>query len=109
MSASDLETSENVDLGPNRSPLPADLTRALEWLRGHPSETVQLDALAAISGVPPRTLERHFRTFLGTTPLGWTRRTRLARTRQALLHAGPKDSVTSIALSNGFAQLGRFA
>jgi adenylate cyclase len=47
--------------------------------------------------------------FLGTTPLGWTRRMRLARARRALLHAGPEDSVTDIALSNGFAQLGRFA
>jgi adenylate cyclase len=47
--------------------------------------------------------------FLGTTPLGWTRRMRLARVRQALQHAGLEDSVTGIALSNGFAQLGRFA
>jgi AraC-like DNA-binding protein len=91
------------------SALPADLIRALDWLRGHLSEPVQLDRLAEVSGVAPRTLERHFREFLGTTPLGWTRRMRLARTRQALLHAGPQDTVTDIALSNGFAQLGRFA
>ena len=91
------------------SALPADLIRALDWLRGHLSEPVQLDRLAEVSGATPRTLERHFREFLGTTPLGWIRRMRLARARQALLHAGPQDTVTDIALSNGFAQLGRFA
>ena len=47
--------------------------------------------------------------FLGTTPLGWARRVRLARARHALLHPGPEDTVTAVALSNGFAQLGRFA
>ena len=83
--------------------------RALEWLRGHLAEPVQLDTLAAASGSTTRTLERHFREFLGTTLLGWTRRMRVARARQALLNAGPEDTVTNIALSNGFTQLGRFA
>ncbi len=94
---------------PDSSALPADLMRALEWLRSHLAEPVQLDALAAATGSTQRTLERHFREFLGTTPLGWTRRMRLARARQALLNAGAEDTVTNIALSNGFAQLGRFA
>jgi adenylate cyclase len=93
----------------NSPALPADLMRALDWLRGHLSEPVQLDTLAEISGTRPRTLERHFRMFLGTTPLGWARRMRLVRARQALENAGPEGSVTDIALSNGFAQLGRFA
>jgi len=109
MSTPDLRSSAKIGRCPDPSALPADLVRALEWLRAHASEPVQLDTLAAVSGAPPRTLERHFRMFLGTTPLGWTRRMRLARVRQALLHAGPEDSVTNIALSNGFAQLGRFA
>jgi AraC-like DNA-binding protein len=109
MSTPDLESNAKIGLPPDPSTLPADLIRALDWLRGHLSEPVKLDTLAAVSGAPPRTLERHFRTFLGTTPLGWTRQMRLARAREALLRAGPEDSVTDIALSNGFAQLGRFA
>jgi len=109
MSTPDLKSSAKIGPPPDPSALPADLVRALEWLRAHASEPVQLGTLAAVSGAPPRTLERHFRMFLGTTPLGWIRRMRLARVRQALLHAGPGDSVTNIALSNGFAQLGRFA
>ena len=50
--------------------LPADLVRALDWLRSHLSEPVDLDLLASVAGVRPRTLESHFKTFLGTTPLG---------------------------------------
>ncbi len=89
--------------------LPRDLVRALAWLRGHPQEPVRLDALAEIAGVAPRTLESHFRRFLGTTPLGWARRLRLARARRALVESGGRASVTAVALDHGFPQLGRFA
>src|SRR5450432_1240401 len=91
------------------SALPADLVRALGWLRSHLSEPIQLELLAQVGGVRPRTLETHFKTFLGTTPLGCMRRMRLARARQELLHAGSKATVTDIALASGFSQLGRFA
>ena len=60
----------------SESPLPADLARALGWLRGHLSEAIDLERLASVAGVRPRTLEAHFKTFLGTTPLGWVRRMR---------------------------------
>src|SRR5206468_12846329 len=76
------------------SALPADVVRALGWLRCHLSEPIQLELLAQVSGVRPRTLESHFKMFLGTTPLGWVRRVRLARARQELLQAGPQDTVT---------------
>jgi AraC-like DNA-binding protein len=109
MSAPNLEAKAEIGLMADASALPADLTRALDWLRAHLSEPVELSSLAAVSGVPPRTLERHFRMFLGTTPLGWVRSMRLIRARHALLNAGPEDTITSVALTNGFGQLGRFA
>jgi AraC-like DNA-binding protein len=91
------------------SVLPGDLVRALDWLRGHLSEPIQLEQLAQIAGVRPRTLETHFKIYLRTTPLGWVRRMRLARARRELLHASPEATVTDIALASGFSQLGRFA
>src|SRR5581483_1195083 len=91
------------------SALPRDLVRAIDWLRAHLSEPVRLDTLAQISGVRPRTLESHFRTFIGTTPLGWARQMRLARARQELLRATPQTTVTNIAIAAGFTQLGRFS
>lgn len=90
-------------------PLPADLVRAIGWLRDHLSEPVRLDILAQIAGVRPRTLETHFKAFLGTTPLGWVRRMRLARARQEFVRWGADATVTTVALSAGFTQLGRFA
>jgi AraC-like DNA-binding protein len=89
--------------------LPRDLVRALAWLRGHLHEPVRLEPLAHIAGVAPRTLETHFREFLGTTPLGWVRQARLVRARQALLDPAESTSVTRVAMDSGFTQLGRFA
>jgi AraC-like DNA-binding protein len=89
--------------------LPGDLVRALRWLRAHVDEPIQLETLAAVAGVRPRTLETHFKLYLGTTPLGWVRRTRLALARQQLLRADGSTSVTDVALASGFSQLGRFA
>jgi AraC-like DNA-binding protein len=89
--------------------LPADLVRALKWLRAHVSEPIQLKQLAQAVDARPRTLETHFKMFLGTTPLGWARRMRLARVRRELLRSGARISVTDVALANGFNQFGRFA
>jgi AraC-like DNA-binding protein len=83
--------------------------RALRWIDGRPDEPIKLDTLATVAGVRPRTLEAHFKTYLGTTPLGWVRRLRLARARQQLLAADEQASVTYIAIANGFSELGRFA
>lgn len=91
------------------SPLPADLVRALSWLRTRLSEPVQLDLLAQAADVRPRTLEAHFKLFLGTTPLGWVRRMRLAQARQEFIRRGSNATVTTVALGSGFSQLGRFA
>jgi AraC-like DNA-binding protein len=89
--------------------LPRDLVRALDWLRGQVHEPVQLETLSLVAGVSPRTLEKHFKLFLGTTPLGWVRRMRLSLARRRLLMANREDTVTGIALASGFSQFGRFA
>jgi AraC-like DNA-binding protein len=89
--------------------LPGDLVRALRWLRAHVDEPIQLEMLADVAGVRPRTLETHFKLFLGTTPLGWVRRMRLSLARRRLLDADREATVTGIALASGFSQLGRFA
>jgi len=92
-----------------RPALPASLAEALRWLETRLDEPVQLETLAAAAGVRPRTLEAQFKLHLGTTPLGWLRRLRLARARQQLLAGGAAASVTGAASANGFSQFGRFA
>jgi AraC-like DNA-binding protein len=98
-----------VRLPDMRDALPVSLAQALDWLDARPDEPVRLDALAAVADVRPRTLEAHFRLYLGTTPLGWVRRMRLQRARQQLLGANDEASITRIAVANGFGQLGQFA
>src|SRR6186997_98787 len=85
--------------------LPAGLARALTWLRANLDQPIHLDDLAHIADVHPRTLERHFRTFLDTTPHGWVRRVRLVRARQELINGDRETSVTGVALASGFSQL----
>jgi AraC-like DNA-binding protein len=94
---------------PGSTRLPRDLVRALAWLRGHLHDAVRLESLARVAGVAPRTLETHFKEFLGTTPLGWVRQTRLVHARRALLDPMGSASVTQVAMDSGFTQLGRFA
>ena len=89
--------------------MPSGLARSLSWLRANLHEPIDLENLARIAEVPPRTLERHFRTFLNATPLAWVRRMRLTRARQALIDADATETVTDVALVCGFSQLGRFA
>ncbi len=92
-----------------RHALPASLVHVLDWLSGRLDEAIELETLAAVASVRPRTLEAHFRLYLGTTPSGWVRRTRLARARQQLLAADDETTVTGVAVAQGFNQLGRFA
>ena len=87
MTERDEEGERDDDWTVSRAPtaaLPADLVRVIDWLRGHLAEPINLERLAAVAGVRPRTLEAHFRSFLGTTPLGWVRRMRLVNARREL-------------------------
>src|SRR5215216_6299418 len=105
-----MATARNGEVAdPGSTRLPRDLVRALAWLRGHSDDPVRLESLARVAGVAPRTLETHFKEFLGTTPLGWVRQTRLVHARRALLDPMGSASVTQVAMDSGFTQLGRFA
>jgi AraC-like DNA-binding protein len=72
---------------------------------GSPITVADLIAASELSG---RTLFKHFRDFVGTSPMAYLRSKRLERVRQELVN-GEADSVTSAALRWGFTHLGRFA
>jgi len=73
-------------------------------------EPISIRQLADAAGVSPRTLEYAFREVLGTTPLNFMRRCRMncAHRDFRLARMGSK-TVTEIATSWGFNDLGRFA
>src|SRR5262249_12338190 len=89
-------------------PLAGDLHRALARLEAEPERAWTVASLAAACGVAPRTLQKHFRRFLGRTPLAFIRELRLDQARRQLLGASASASVTDVAARCGFNHLGRF-
>lgn len=85
------------------------MMKAIRLLQADPGRAWNVDTLATTCATPRRTLERHFRGFIGCSPSGYLRELRLAQAREALLHAPAGARVTDIATQCGFTHLGRFA
>jgi AraC-like DNA-binding protein/tetratricopeptide (TPR) repeat protein len=92
-----------------RPPLPRSLKKAIERLEGEPARAWRLEDLAIAACVAPRTLQKHFRRYVGRAPLAFLRELRFDRARHGLLHGSEQASVTKIATDSGFGHLGRFA
>ena len=67
-----------------------NVRKALELLRATAAQQYSVSELAAACGVAPRTLQKHFRRFLGRTLLEVRLDARLKRARQELLRARPE-------------------
>jgi transcriptional regulator GlxA family with amidase domain len=73
-------------------------------------EPLHVSALCSIIGVSERTLRKAFHRVHGTPPCRHLRMLRLSNARRALLSADRTlENVTEIAMSFGFAELGRFS
>jgi AraC-like DNA-binding protein/TolB-like protein len=90
-------------------PLPRSLKRAIEKLEAEPERPWRFCDLASVCGVSPRTLQKHFRRFLGRAPRTYLRELRFGQARRELLVGRERTSITEIATRCGFAHLGRFA
>lgn len=88
---------------------PRDVKRAIEYLQAHLDSPVTLSDLVTVSGVPGRTLFKHFRDTKGVSPIRYLRNARFQKVREALMRAAPGDNVTGIATKWGFSHLGRFS
>jgi len=92
-----------------RELLPQGLKKVVERLEIEPERAWRLPDLAEMYGVAPRTLQKHFRLFLGCTPRMFLQQQRFDRARRDLLGNCEQASVTEIATRCGFTHLGRFA
>jgi AraC-like DNA-binding protein len=88
---------------------PRGVKRAIDYMQSHLHDPVTLADIIAASGVPGRTLLKHFKNWRGVSPMRHLRNVRLARARAALLRASHDGNVTEIAMSLGFTHLGRFS
>ena len=88
---------------------PRDVRRAIDYMEAHLDEAISVTDLVRETGVAGRTLFMHFRNFKGVSPMRYLRDARLRRVRQVLLRAEPGASIADIAMSAGFAHMGRFS
>ena len=88
---------------------PRAVKRAIDYIQAHLDEPIGLYQIVAASGVPGRTLLKHFRDFRGTSPMGDLRQARFQKVHQALRRAAPEEEVTGIAAAHGFTHMGRFS
>ena len=88
---------------------PRLLKKALDLVEADPARAWAVGEIASACGVPRRTLQRHFRRFVGRTPTQFVRDLRLDKARKELVRALDPVSVTEIAGRCDFNHLGRFA
>jgi transcriptional regulator GlxA family with amidase domain len=88
------------------APSGASLAPVLAWIEEHLDEDLDVDDIAAVALMSPRTLSRQFRRQTGTTPLQWLLRARI-RAAQGLLETTDL-SVARIARRSGFASPATF-
>jgi transcriptional regulator GlxA family with amidase domain len=95
----------------SRRPSRAELvTQVDDFLRHNINEPVTVGDLSRMAGVSERTLRSAFHDVLGVSPKQWALRQRLAAAHEALSAANPgTTTVTEVAMSYGFFELGRFA
>jgi transcriptional regulator GlxA family with amidase domain len=85
------------------------VARVDSFLRDNLGEPVTMSHLSRVAGVSERTLRAAFHHIVGISPKQHIIRQRLQAARDALMNAVPGSAtVTDIAMSYGFFELGRF-
>lgn len=90
--------------------LPRIVKRAEDWLDADASVRPSIQEMSRVLGVSPRQLYRAFDAEVGMSPAKFVRQHRMTQARLELVNADPAETtVTHVAQSWGFWELGRFA
>ena len=92
-----------------RSPSPASVRRAIEFIHAHAAEPIGITEIIAAAGVSGRSIFRHFRDWKGVSPLTYLREVRYRYAREDLEYNDPSTTVADVAQKWGFTNPGRFA
>ncbi len=87
------------------------IRRAEEYIQANCHKPITMQDLAQHAHISTRSLYKGFQAHRQTTPMGYVRRVRLQKVREALLagrQAGKSVNVTQVALEWGFGHLGHF-
>lgn len=87
---------------------PRNVRLAEDFIHAHAGERITMEDIAAAAGCSIRSLQAAFRAIHETTPTAYLRNVRLDRAYDALVNSSDEETVTDVALSNGFSHLGRF-
>jgi transcriptional regulator GlxA family with amidase domain len=88
---------------------PRDVKRAIDYIHAHVDAPITLADIVQASGVPGRTLFKHFNDCRGQSPMRYLRNVRLDNARETLRRADSGARVTEIATQWGFTHMGRFS
>jgi AraC-like DNA-binding protein len=85
----------------------AHLARAIRWIRGHYSETLRVEELAALATMSVSSFHRHFRAVTSMTPIQFQKQIRLREARARIL-AQPGD-ITGVGFAVGYDSPSQFS
>ncbi|UYG07145.1 AraC family transcriptional regulator [Halomonas sp. M4R1S46] len=88
---------------------PGYLDQLDAMMRESLDQPLTLEDLEKLSGVSRERLYQDFHAHFGAAPIAHFRNLRFDWVKRRLEHAGPRESVSSIAMDCGFLQLGRFS
>lgn len=88
---------------------PHYIVQAERYIKENYKENLEMEELANLCRVSPRSLRDGFQRFRNVSPMRLLKLTRLDNVHIALKKANADDSVTSIALEHGFTELGKFS
>jgi AraC-like DNA-binding protein len=88
---------------------PRDVKRAIDYMESNLDAPITLADIVQVSGIPGRTLFKHFQDWKGVSPMRYLRNARFQQAREALRRAPPDTGVTDIAMAWGFSHMGRFS
>ena len=89
--------------------VPFQVRRAEEFIEAHWDQAITIERLVEETGVGARAIFRAFQQSRGYSPMAFARTIRLKRAREMLSAPAPETSVTAIAFTCGFGNLGHFA
>lgn len=96
--------------GVRRIPRRELVARITTFLRDHPGDPITVADLSRMAGVSERTLRAAFQDVIGVSPKRYAIKQRLEAAHAALRNADPRTTtVTDVAMTFGFFELGRFA
>jgi AraC-like DNA-binding protein len=94
---------------PGHVPAPWQVRRAEEYIEANWDQPITVEALALVTGVSTRSLFLSFQRRRGYSPMDFVKRVRLTHAKAMLDRPHEATSVTDVAFTCGFGNLGHFA